>query len=109
MTIIDNKNKTPKESNDLNTARSMKVFNCCFIIIMLDVIYFFIYVYPLCLGISILSFKNGFVHLLLVVVISYQSDNGALFAGNKFGRIQFGYPVTPNKTIEGVWGAIILG
>ena len=109
MTILDNKNKTPNESIDFTTTKSMKVFNSCFIIIMLDVIYFFMYAYPLCLGISILNFKNGFVHLLMVVVIAYQSDNGALFAGNKFGKIQFGYPVTPNKTLEGVWGAIILG
>jgi CDP-diglyceride synthetase len=38
------------------------------------------------------------------VVIAYTCDAGALFAGGKFGKTQFGGPITPSKTNEGVYG-----
>lgn len=97
------------QSSHISDFKSIKVFNSCLILIMLDVIYFFLYVLPLSLGISIYNYNNSFVHLLMIIIIAYQSDNGALLAGNKFGKNQFGHPITPSKTIEGIYGAYALG
>jgi hypothetical protein len=95
--------------NNITQNISVKMFNSCLVIIMLDLLYFFIYVLPLCFGISLHTYKEGFTYLFLLVLIAYQCDNGALFVGTKFGRTPFGSPVTPSKTIEGVYGGIILG
>lgn len=92
-----------------NHIVSISMFNTTLVIIVLDILYFFIYVYSVCLGISIHRYGDGFIYLLMVVTIAYQCDNGALLAGNLFGRRQFGSPVTPSKTEEGVIGGIFVG
>jgi hypothetical protein len=105
-------NKIPNKensSNIVNQVVSTSMFNCCLIIIMLDVIYFIFYVYAVCLGISVHNFEHAFIWLLMVVVIAYQCDNGALFVGKYFGKRPFGNPITPSKTVEGVYGGIIWG
>lgn len=102
-------NTNTKSPNVVNQVVSISMFNCCLIIMMLDIIYFFIYVYPVCLGILVHNFDHAFVSLLLVVVIAYQCDNGALFSGKYFGKRPFGNPVTPTKTVEGVYGGIVWG
>lgn len=39
---------------------------------------------------------------------TFQSDNGALFFGKTFGKHKFVVKVSPNKTWEGVSGAIFM-
>jgi len=40
--------------------------------------------------------------------MTFQSDNGALFLGKLIGRTKLCQIVSPNKTVEGLYGAIIL-
>ena len=41
-------------------------------------------------------------------MMTLQADNGALFVGKLFGKNKLCQIVSPNKTVEGVYGAIIL-
>lgn len=85
-----------------------KMLNACLIVIALDFIFIFTYAMPLCYGISLHHLNVGFTCISLVVVIAYSCDVGALFAGVKFGRTQFGGPITPSKTQEGIYGGVFL-
>ena len=82
------------------------MFNACLIIIELDFIFIFIYAIPLCYGISLHHLGVGFEYVSLTVMIAYTCDAGALFSGMKFGKKNFGAPITPTKTIEGLYGGI---
>jgi hypothetical protein len=104
-----NKSKNVPTASVGNQIISSSMFNCCLIIIMLDFLFFFVFIYPVCLGISVHNSPHGFTSLLMVVVIAYQCDNGALVTGNNFGKTPFGSPVTPTKTVEGVYGGIVWG
>jgi CDP-diglyceride synthetase len=84
-----------------------KMFNACLIIIELDFIFIFIYAIPLCYGISLHHLGVGFEYVSLTVMIAYTCDAGALFSGMKFGKKNFGAPITPTKTIEGLYGGIV--
>jgi hypothetical protein len=103
------KKKIQEEIENKPDESSLLMFNSCLFIIMSDLVFFFLYIYPVCLGLSVHNGDHGFVNLLMVVIIAYQCDNGALFVGRKFGKNPFGYPVTPNKTVEGVYGAVVFG
>jgi hypothetical protein len=104
------KNEIRNRNRNLNSDNlSLSMFNAAFVIIALDLTYYFIYAFPMCLGISIHFGKNAFLHLLMNLIIAYQCDNGGFFTGNKFGKNQFGGPVTPSETKEGVYGAIAFG
>lgn len=82
------------------------MFNACLIIIELDFIFIFIYAIPLCYGISLHHLNLGFEYISLTVIIAYTCDAGALFSGMKFGKNNFGAPITPTKTFEGLYGGI---
>lgn len=106
-------NDTPRTIEKLNENKmdnsSLLMFISCFVIIMSDLLFFFVYIFPLCFGILLHNSEHGFIYLLTVVVIAYQCDNGALLFGRILGKHNFGSPVTPSKTIEGVYGAIFSG
>jgi hypothetical protein len=90
-------------------VKSLQVFNSCLVLMMLDIVYYFIYAFPLCMVIAIYKFENSFYFLVLLIIIAYQCDNGALLTGQRYGKVNFGHPVTPSKTREGIYGAIIWG
>ena len=117
----NNNNNTNNEDNNKFTRKSTitsfknshtkqyiteKMFNACLIIIELDFIFIFIYAIPLCYGISLHHLNVGFEYVSLTVIISYSCDAGALFSGMKFGKNNFGAPITPTKTFEGLYGGI---
>ena len=52
--------------------------------------------------------EGGWRCLLLVFVAAYGSDTGAWAAGKLFGRHKLLEPVSPNKTIEGAIGGLVL-
>jgi hypothetical protein len=109
-TKSDKAEKEDRAEKEYKTDEScLLMFNSCLFIIMSDFVFFFLYIYPVCLGISVHNGDHGFVNLLMVVIIAYQCDNGALFVGRKFGRKPFGSPVTPSKTEEGIYGAVLSG
>ncbi len=89
------------------TEISQKMFNSCLIIILFDYFYFFAYVLPLCIASSFHNYENGFSNMVQCVLIAYTCDAAALFAGNKFGKTKFGGPITPSKTLEGIYGGLI--
>ena len=84
-----------------------KMLSSCLIVIALDFIFIFTYALPLCYGISLHHLNVGFTYVSFVVVIAYSCDIGALFTGISIGKTQFGAPITPSKTWEGVYGGIL--
>ncbi|MCL5261300.1 MAG: phosphatidate cytidylyltransferase [Gammaproteobacteria bacterium] len=51
-------------------------------------------------------FGNGFLLVLLVTV--WATDTGAYFTGRMFGKRQLAAKISPKKTVEGLFGGIIL-
>lgn len=85
-----------------------KMLNACLVVIALDFIFIFTFALPLCFGISLHHIGSGFTYISLVVIIAYSCDVGALFTGIRFGKTPFGSPITPSKTLEGLYGGILL-
>ena len=105
----ENGSKLSSIKNNFNQQYiTTKMMNACLVVISLDFIFLFTYAMPLCYGISLHHLEVGFTYVSLVVVIAYSCDVGALFGGLKFGKTQFGAPITPTKTKEGVYCGIIL-
>ncbi len=73
-------------------------------VLMFDYLYFIVYALPLCLASSLHNYENGFSNMIQCVIIAYTCDAGALFSGKKMGKKSFGGPITPSKTIEGIYG-----
>jgi hypothetical protein len=92
-----------------NTGISKEMFITCLIFLSFDYLYLFAYLLPLTSGISLDDLDSGFAYRILSLVIAYCSDGGGLFIGNLFGRNNFGAPITPSKTWEGLYGSIAFG
>lgn len=55
------------------------------------------------------SEPNGHRWLFVALAIVWAADSGAYFAGRKLGRRKLAPRVSPNKTIEGLFGGIVAG
>ncbi len=66
-------------------------------------------VIPYCLTalVRMHSLQYGRFYILLPFVIAFLSDTGAYFAGRAFGRHKLAPIISPNKTIEGVFGGVL--
>jgi len=53
--------------------------------------------------------ENGLLLLLTLIAVVKMVDNGALLAGSLWGRRHFAPEISPNKTVEGLWGGLITG
>lgn len=56
--------------------------------------------------IRILTMLNGRYLIPIPFIIAFLSDAGAYFVGNMFGRHKLAPVVSPNKTVEGVFGGL---
>lgn len=55
------------------------------------------------------SGELGPQQLLYVMILVWLADTGGYFAGRKWGRVSLAKAISPNKTWEGVAGALVLG
>ncbi|MFI5353571.1 MAG: phosphatidate cytidylyltransferase [Candidatus Binatales bacterium] len=52
--------------------------------------------------------EDGIRSLILMLLLVIASDTGAYFAGRSLGRIKLARKVSPNKTVEGALGGLML-
>ena len=51
--------------------------------------------------------QNGLELLVWVFTVTWATDIGAYFAGRRFGRRKLAPAISPNKTVEGLYGGIV--
>jgi phosphatidate cytidylyltransferase len=49
---------------------------------------------------------HGLDLLIWVFIVTWSTDIGAYFAGRRFGKRKLAPAISPNKTVEGLWGGI---
>jgi phosphatidate cytidylyltransferase len=49
---------------------------------------------------------HGLTLLIWAFIVTWSTDIGAYFAGRRFGRRKLAPSISPNKTLEGLWGGI---
>lgn len=109
MTSDENKINKEDRQQEITNNNYFKLLNSTLCIIALDLLFLFMIVFPLCSMIEMYKTKYGFTYVFQIVLIAYQCDNGALLFGKLFGKNNFGFPITPTKTYEGIFGAFFLG
>lgn len=57
---------------------------------------------------GILPFESGSANLFFVMLLVWCADSGAYFTGKAFGKHHMSPAVSPNKTIEGLAGGVLL-
>jgi phosphatidate cytidylyltransferase len=54
------------------------------------------------------EFPHGWQWLLMALAVTFAADTGAFFAGRFFGQIKLAPLISPGKTVEGVFGGLLL-
>jgi phosphatidate cytidylyltransferase len=68
------------------------------------------FVYALLPALALLWIRERDVHglylLIWAFIVTWSTDIGAYFAGRRFGKRKLAPSISPNKTVEGLWGGI---
>ena len=51
----------------------------------------------------------GFFYMILCLTVAVACDTGAYFVGRAYGRRKLAPAISPNKTVEGALGGLVLG
>ncbi|MDF9867459.1 phosphatidate cytidylyltransferase [Bacilli bacterium PM5-3] len=54
------------------------------------------------------NLDNGFYIIIFTILVTAASDTGAFFAGSAFGKHKLIPRISPNKTVEGLVGGVVL-
>ncbi len=65
--------------------------------------------WPLSLAISIREESDGIFWILLVMLGTFATDTASFFVGKIMGRHQLAPSISPNKTVEGSLGGVVVG
>jgi phosphatidate cytidylyltransferase len=69
------------------------------------------FVYALVPALSLLWIRerdtHGLALLVWVFIVTWSTDIGAYFAGRNFGRRKLAPAISPNKTVEGLFGGVV--
>ena len=57
-------------------------------------------------SVYLLSFTDGEILMVAMVLVTATADIGAYFAGRRFGKHKLAVSVSPSKTWEGFWGGL---
>ena len=57
-------------------------------------------------AVYLLSFAEGGILMVVMVLVTATADIGAYFAGKRFGQHKLAVSVSPSKTWEGFWGGL---
>ena len=58
--------------------------------------------------ITLHQMEEGAYYILYALVVVWLSDTGGYFAGKRWGKTSLAKSISPNKTWQGVWGALAL-
>ena len=82
--ISTDKKKTSTQYSQNLSIIKLKMYSCCLFIILLDLIYFLLYIYPISFTMYFHNLNNGAggcFYLVIWILLCWQCDTGALIFG----------------------------
>lgn len=97
-----------KEIREKDSYLDRRFYILTFLQLCGDLFGFLLFVYPLSFMIFISNLDHGIGYVLIWLIATWQTDNGALFLGAMVGKTPFLRMLSAKKTWEGVSGGIFL-
>jgi len=97
------------EPNKIIAADNQRMMNSLLTTIFLDLMFYYQYIFTITFALKIHTNKDGYKYNMYTIALSYFSDFGGYIGGKLFGATNFGYPITPSKTVEGYIFSIVFG